>query len=212
MSLAEFLDRDDIDGIEIIEGPEDEPGRFRLTTLAAADWAFRKLAQQQATRAELLAEAQRERERIDEWVEHVVTPVDNSIDYFEGLLKEWAASEVLTEFAEVQDWSKVRHKTLSTPHGKVRARRSTDGQFSASGELMDLVLTVLSEAGREELLVVTPKLGATLLDEAREAGTVRLAGDGTYEVADAATGEWRALPGVKRTGRGQITFKVETAS
>jgi hypothetical protein len=208
LALDEYLDSQEIEGIETLPADEDGPERYRLTTLDAADWAFRKLKREKERRADVIEQARVQRERIDAWVEASCTPIDHSIEYFEGLLKEWGASQVLDELAEKLDWEKVK-KTHSVPNGKVAARKSTDGSFVTSEEGRKNALAAIEALGRWELLSHT--VGATPLEEARKAGTVSLDDRGTYRILNKVTGEWITLPGVAREGRGQISYTVTPA-
>ena len=87
--------------------------RFRIDNLEAANWAFRKLAAIERKRKEIQELANKEIERIKEWQEREERSLDNSKEYFEGLLTEYFARER----------EKDPKFKISTPYGKVSARK-----------------------------------------------------------------------------------------
>lgn len=87
--------------------------RFRIENLEAANWAFRKLAAIERKRKEIQELANKEIERIKAWQEKEERSLDNSKEYFEGLLTEYFARER----------EKDPKFKISTPYGKVSARK-----------------------------------------------------------------------------------------
>jgi hypothetical protein len=98
---------------EIMEEDTQEKERFRIENLEAANWAFRKLAAIERKRKEIQELANKEIERIKAWQEREERGLDNSKEFFEGLLTEYFARER----------EKDPKFKISTPYGKVSARK-----------------------------------------------------------------------------------------
>jgi hypothetical protein len=96
------------------EANESHDESFKITDDGTASWAMRKLRKirnQQASNFEI---AERESERINEWLGSVNAPLIRDINYFEALLTEYALDCRV-------DPSDGR-KTISLPAGKVSTR------------------------------------------------------------------------------------------
>lgn len=107
--------------IESIETEEKEP--FRITDEGSLHWTFRKMRELQGEiiKKEELAQAdyeriEEEKNLVDEWLESEKKPLQQSIEYFEQLVKDYHL-ELLRDNPEGQ-------KTLSTPFGKSSTRKS----------------------------------------------------------------------------------------
>lgn len=87
--------------------------RFKIENLESANWAFRKLAAIERKKKEVQELAQKEIERIKVWQEQEEKALDNSKEFFEGLLTEYFAKER----------EKDPKFKISTPYGKVSARK-----------------------------------------------------------------------------------------
>lgn len=98
---------------EIIEDGTQEKERFKIENLEAANWAFRKLAAIERKRGEIKELADKETERIKEWQEQEEKGLNNSKEFFEGLLTEYFIRQ-----REVDPKFKI-----STPYGKVSSRK-----------------------------------------------------------------------------------------
>ena len=96
-----------------MEEDTQEKKRFRIENLEAANWAFRKLAAIERKKKEVQELAQKEIERIRAWEQQEISSLDNSKEFFEGLLKEYFARER----------EKDPKFKISTPYGKVSARK-----------------------------------------------------------------------------------------
>ena len=88
-------------------------GRFTIENLDSANWAFRKLAAIERKRGEIKELADKEIERIKEWQEQEEKGLNNSKEFFEGLLTEYFIRQ-----KEVDPKFKI-----STPYGKVSSRK-----------------------------------------------------------------------------------------
>lgn len=87
--------------------------RFKIDNLEAANWAFRKLAAIERKKKEVQELAQKEIERIKTWEQQEISSLNNSKEFFEGLLTEYFVRE-----RELDPKFKI-----STPYGKVTARK-----------------------------------------------------------------------------------------
>lgn len=98
---------------EIIDDGAQEKERFKIENLEAANWAFRKLTAIERKKKEIQELANKEIERIKAWQEQEERGLDNSKEFFEGLLTEYFAREREKD-------PKFR---ISTPYGKVSSRK-----------------------------------------------------------------------------------------
>jgi hypothetical protein len=97
------------EAVEVSETQE----RFKIDNLEAANWAFRKLAAIERKKKEVQELAQKEIERIKTWEQQEISSLNNSKEFFEGLLTEYFARER----------EKDPKFKISTPYGKVSARK-----------------------------------------------------------------------------------------
>ena len=97
-------------GLEIAETSGE---RFVVQDLDSANWAFRKLAAIEKKRAEIKELADKEVERIRNWQQQEEESLNNSKEFFEGLLTEYYVRQ-----KEVDPKFKI-----STPYGKVSSRK-----------------------------------------------------------------------------------------
>ena len=110
--MNELLEMELIEAEETIEAAE-VGGRFTVQDLDSANWAFRKLAAIERKRNEIKELANKEIERIRQWQEQEEKGLNNSKEFFEGLLTEYFVRQ-----KEVDPKFK-----LSTPYGKVSSRK-----------------------------------------------------------------------------------------
>ncbi|WP_418223541.1 host-nuclease inhibitor Gam family protein [Clostridium isatidis] len=87
---------------------------FKIEDLQGANWAFRKLRAITAKEAEIKALAEEERHRINSWEETELKQYEADKQYFEYLLSEYYKKEKAVD----------KKFKLSTPYGKVTARKS----------------------------------------------------------------------------------------
>lgn len=90
-----------------------EGTNFKISDLDSANWAFRKLAAIERKRKEIKELADREIERIKDWQQQEEEGLNNSKEFFEGLLTEYFVRQ-----KEVDPKFKI-----STPYGKVSSRK-----------------------------------------------------------------------------------------
>lgn len=77
---------------EINEFEQDEK-RFKIEDVDALNWAMRKVKALKEEKEEALLSAKKEIERINEWIEKENNKYDNQINFFEGLMMEYAMME-----------------------------------------------------------------------------------------------------------------------
>ncbi|MDE3837903.1 hypothetical protein C0966_00575 [Bacillus methanolicus] len=95
----------------------EEKQRFEITSLDSLNWAFRKLAAFKAKEAEIIELAKAERERIDMWEEQQKASIKSEMEFFEGLIYQYHAKILRDD---------PKAKTLSTPYGKSKARKTKE--------------------------------------------------------------------------------------
>ena len=110
--MNELLEMELEEAIDTVEAAE-VGGRFTIQDLDSANWAFRKLAAIERKRKEIQELADREIERIKDWQNQEEESLNNSKEFFEGLL---------TEYFVRQRELDPKFK-LSTPYGRVSSRK-----------------------------------------------------------------------------------------
>lgn len=95
-----------------ISDRESEEGSY-IDSPEKANWAFRKLAALNSIKNENIELAANEIERINSWLEKQNNSIDNSIAYFENMLRDYY----------IQEREKDSKFKLSTPYGKVISSR-----------------------------------------------------------------------------------------
>lgn len=86
--------------------------RYKIDNLSSLDWAFRKLAANNAELSEKEAFAKAELEKITSWINAERAKTEHANGFFEHLVTEYHAS-VLAE--------DPKKKSLSTPNGKIQS-------------------------------------------------------------------------------------------
>lgn len=97
----------------MIEAEEKE--RFVVTDESSAEWTMEKLAECEKSRADINAQYEKMVERYTEWRDKQIEEIDNSVSYFEGLLREWAGAKL----------EGSKKKSISLPSGRVGFRAGT---------------------------------------------------------------------------------------
>ena len=88
--------------------------QFEVSDLQAATWCFRKLRAIEEKVEEVTSVAALEIDRITEWLKGEVESLESDKAYFEGLLNEYY----------VKERAKDKKFKLSTPYGKITARKT----------------------------------------------------------------------------------------
>lgn len=186
------------DALDSLDAPDDGtgPGRFKVSDVASADWALRKLAKVRTRQEEVRTIAERQRsaimasvarylEPINDWEAAQAERLGRDEAYFEGLLTEWHM-EVLAE--------DPRQKTLRLPHGELTARKAPD-RFEVDEEAF---LAWAKQAA--------PALVRVKEEVDRQALRKHFAGaEPGQELVDPATGE---VLGCARLVAGEVRYKV----
>lgn len=92
---------------------EPEQRRWRVEDLSSAEWAMSKWREAELRRLAVIAQAQAWKDRIDSWLEHELTPIRRSQEFFEGHL---------IDYARRRREADPNAKTLTLPSGKVASR------------------------------------------------------------------------------------------
>lgn len=90
--------------------------RYKIDSLDSANWALRKLKAIHEKETEIKQLAERELERITDWLKTETDALKASTDFFEGLLMEYFVTEK----------EKDPKFKISTPYGKVSSRKQQD--------------------------------------------------------------------------------------
>lgn len=130
-SLHEFLDKQE---------QVNEEG-FKVEDEQQANWALRKIKDLQTQKNENIALAESEISKIEAWLEQENGKLDNSIEYFQGLLAEYAMK---------QREENPKFKSMKLPYGIVRFRKQQPKWVYDD----ELLLKSLKEQDAEELIRV----------------------------------------------------------
>jgi len=115
--MMNWLEEIELDEIEIItateETTEERNERFKITDLASMNWALRKLSALQKVNNEDLLLFHSEIYRIEQWFRKQNEANKNSVDFLEGLVKEYATTQRVID----PKWKS------KTPYGLVSFRK-----------------------------------------------------------------------------------------
>lgn len=102
---------------ELVEVDElqDAEQQFEITSTNELNWAFRKLEALNAKENEIKESADFERNRVNEWEQKELKPINDSRSYFEGLIFRYHSQVMAAD---------PKKKTISTPYGKSKSRTS----------------------------------------------------------------------------------------
>ena len=147
------LEKFELDEMEQIK-EELEQSRFKVDSLEAANWCFRKLAVLEKQQSEIDALAQKEIERIQNWQQSEKKKIDFSKQFFECLLEEYFRSER----------EKNPKFKLSTPYGKVSSRKQQP-KWTYDDEKL---LNYLESAGLKDFIRIKKEVDKAALKKAVE--------------------------------------------
>lgn len=113
--------------IELMEVEEiqSQEIKFEITDLNSLNWAFRKLSTLKAKEKEIKQLADVERDRIAEWEKGELSSITNSASFFESLIATYHANQLAED---------PKAKTISTPYGKSKTRKSGEAPEKANEE------------------------------------------------------------------------------
>jgi len=105
--------------IELMEVEEiqSQEVNFEITDINSLNWAFRKLAALKSKEKEIKQLANVERDRIAEWEKGELSSITNSVNFFESLVTAYHAKQLAED---------PKAKTISTPYGKAKSRKSKE--------------------------------------------------------------------------------------
>lgn len=132
--MENFIDKRELEEVEVQE-------TFKVKTLQEANWCFRKMGVLQKKVADKKALVQMEIERLKAWLDEENKKDNNSIEYFEGLLKQY--------FMETGE-------KVKTPYGSVTTRKSKKYSYIDAE-----VLSYLSSNGYNNAIRVKTELDKT---------------------------------------------------
>ena len=107
----------------LVEERED----FKIENLEGATWAFRKLRAIESKEVEIKAVAEEEINRVNSWKEKELDQYAKDKEYFNYLLEEYYRAEK----------AKDKKFKLSTPYGKVTARKSKKWIYEDEENLLE---------------------------------------------------------------------------
>lgn len=99
---------------------EESKEKFCVDSLDSANWTFRMLVKLSSIKNKNAELAAKEIERINSWLEKENKNIDNSIAYFEGLLRDYY----------IRERDKDDRFRLSTPYGKVTSSRRKNYEYN----------------------------------------------------------------------------------
>lgn len=106
---------------------QDAEQQFEITDINQLNWAFRKLSALKSKEKEINQLANVERDRIAEWEKGELISVHNSITFFESHVQRYHAEQLAAD---------PKQKTISTPYGKSKTRKSKEAPDKANEELL----------------------------------------------------------------------------
>lgn len=106
---------------------QDGEQQFEITDINGLNWAFRKLSALKSKEKEINQLANVERDRIAEWEKGELISVHNSITFFESHVQRYHAEQLAVD---------PKQKTISTPYGKSKTRKSKEAPDKANEELL----------------------------------------------------------------------------
>lgn len=110
-----------------IEEIQSQETNFEITDINSLNWAFRKLTALKSKEKEIKQLANVERERIAEWEKGELSSITNSTSFFESLITLYHAKQLAED---------PKAKTISTPYGKSKTRKSKEAPDKADEEVI----------------------------------------------------------------------------
>lgn len=153
--------------------------QFEVSDLQAATWCFRKLRAVEEKIEEVTSVAAVEIDRITEWLAGEVKSLESDKAYFEGLLNEYY----------VKERAKDKKFKLSTPYGKVTARKTKKWTYD------DEVVKAYVKAEELPFIRIKEELDKVAIKKAFKDGV------------NTETGEY--IPGIRIEEVESISIKVE---
>jgi len=116
-----------LQAIELMEVDElqDAEQQFEITDINQLNWAFRKISALKAKEKQVTTLANVERDRIEQWEKSELIPIHNSMSFFESHIQRYHAEQLAVD---------PKQKTISTPYGKSKTRKSKEALEQADKE------------------------------------------------------------------------------
>ena len=168
MELHEFLDQK--------EGVNDE--RFSINDESQANWALRKIKQLQDEKEKNISLANAEIEKIEEWLNSMNDQVQQSIDYFQSLLAEYAME---------QRKNNPKFKSLKLPNGRIGFRKQQPKWNYDNDKLIE----VLKTSKRTDLIRIKEELDKAAIKKAFVVADDKVINPDTGEVVEGIAIEQR---------------------
>ena len=113
---------------------------FEIMDINSLNWAFRKLTALKSKEKEIKQLANVERDRIAEWEKGELSSITNSTSFFESLITLYHAKQLAED---------PKAKTISTPYGKSKTRKSKETPEKVNE---DLILQYVIENEMDEFI------------------------------------------------------------
>jgi sulfur carrier protein ThiS len=128
--------------IELMEVEEiqSQETTFEITDINSLNWTFRKLTALKSKEKEIKQLANVERDRIAEWEKGELSSITNSTSFFESLITLYHAKQLAED---------PKAKTISTPYGKSKTRKSKETPDKANE---DVILQYVIENEMDEFI------------------------------------------------------------
>jgi sulfur carrier protein ThiS len=104
-----------------------EETNLEIVDINSLNWAFRKAAALKAKEKEIKQLADAERERIADWERGELSTIKSNIQFFESLVSVFHAKQLAVD---------PKAKTLTTPYGKSKSRKSSEQPEKANEEMI----------------------------------------------------------------------------
>ncbi|EDX70471.1 conserved hypothetical protein [Bacillus cereus NVH0597-99] len=123
-----------LQAIELAEVDElqDAEQQFEVTDIDGFNWSLRKISALKEKEKEITTLANSERNRITEWEKKELKPIHDSISFFEGHIRRYHMEQLAAD---------PKKKTISTPYGKSKTRKSGEALEKADeAKLLDYAI------------------------------------------------------------------------
>ncbi len=131
--------------VEDVTSLSPEEAKFEITDKNSLNWAFRKVSALKAQEKEIKQLADAERERISEWERSELSTISNSLGFFETMVAAYHAKQLEED---------PKAKTISTPYGKSKSRKSKEAPEKENEEA---ILQHVIENGMDDYIKTSLK-------------------------------------------------------
>jgi phage host-nuclease inhibitor protein Gam len=131
--------------VEDVTSLSPEEAKFEITDKNSLNWAFRKVSALKAQEKEIKQLADAERERISDWERSEISTISNSLAFFETIVAAYHAKQLEED---------PKAKTISTPYGKSKSRKSKEAPEKENEEA---ILQHVIENGMDDYIKTSLK-------------------------------------------------------